>query len=533
MAMPTPWYNAERVAQPGSVILRNWMAQREAARSVVQTSARTPVRGSARMRRSYSGAAVDNLTASFSGDLGSINRDLAVQLSLLVGRSRQLAKNDPYVRKFLRMAQNHIVGPAGFGLSVPCKQPDGKIDTFDKWVVETGFTRWSKRGVCDVTGRMSFRRLCRLLVLCWARDGEFIVRRVRDKSLNAFGYALQVIDPILLDYTYRADFPDGRKIRLGVELNVWGRPIAYHFVTDVEMAPYSGGRRVRVPAEEIWHGFLQDEPDQVRGVPWVHASMRRLNDLGGYVEAAVIAARVGASKMGFYIPPAAEVKGQSALEEGLVEDDDSDDLVAESTPGTYEKLPAGYDFKTFDPDYPHQNFDAFLKAALRGVSAGLPGSDYNTLANDLEGVNYSSMRSGSLESRDDWKGLQGEFVDMFLEPLSPEWLSMGFVSGQLDPLPVSKFSKYDCFAWQGRRWTWVDPKNDVETRILEIDKGLNSYSSTIREQGGDPEVIWTELEHDLDRMAVLAEKRRALNPVQPPAAPAHPAGAAVSGGQKA
>ena len=91
----------------------------------------------------------------------------------------------------------------------------------------------------------------------------------------------------------------------------------------------------------------------------------------------------------------------------------------------------------------------------------------------------------------------------------------------------------DCARWQGRRWTWVDPKNDVETRVIEIEKGLKSYSSTIREQGGDPEAIWSELEADLDRMAAIAEKRRALSPVQPPAAPASPAGAAVSGGQKA
>lgn len=535
MVAAASWYNTERVAQPGSVILTTWRAQREAARAVQAPARHHPAaRRTTVARRSYSGAAVGDLTASFSGDLVSINRELEMQLPLLVGRSRQLAKNDPYVRKFLRMAQNHIVGPVGFGLSVPCKRPDGKIDTFDKSVVESAFTRWSKRGVCDTTGRLAFRRLCRLLVLCWARDGEFIVRRVRDPSLNAFGYALQVIDPILLDYSYRADFPDGRKIRMGVEINAYGRPIAYHFCTDVEMAPFAGGRRVRVPAEEIWHGFLQDEPDQVRGVPWCHASMRRLNDLGGFVEAAVIASRLGASKMGFYIPPAEETRGSGALEEGLVDDNDDDGpLVTESTPGTFEKLPPGYQFQTFNPDYPHQNFDAFLKAALRGVSAGLPGSDYNTLANDLEGVNYSSMRSGSLESRDDWKGLQGEFVDMFLEPLSPEWLAMGFVSGQLDPLPVSKFAKYDCFAWQGRRWTWVDPKNDVETRVIEIDKGLNSYSNTMREQGLDPEAVWTELENDLDRMASLAEKRRALNPVQPPAAPAQPAGAAVSGASNA
>lgn len=527
-----PWYNAERVAQPGSVILNSWRSQREAERRITRRS--LPSQATARrMRRSFAGAANDDLTASFGGSIVSLNRDLEMALPLLVGRSRQLAKDDPYVRKFLRMCQNHIVGPAGFGLAVPCKGNDGKIDVLDKAVVEGAFQRWAKRGVCEVRGRLSFRRLCRLLVLCWARDGEFLVRRVRGSGMGAFGYQLQVIDPVLLDYSYRADFPDGRKIRLGVELSPWGKPIAYHFLSDVESAPY-GGRHERVPAEEIWHGFIADEPDQVRGIPWVYASMRRLRDLGGYVEAAIIAARVGASKMGFYVPPEGETKGQSALEEGLdISEEDDAELVQEAKPGSFEALPPGYQFQAFNPDYPHQNFDSFMKAALRGVSAGLPGADYNTLACDLEGVNYSSMRAGTLESRDEWMSLQNEFTDMLLEPLFPEWLDMAFLSGQLGRLPVSKFEKYNCARWQGRRWTWVDPKNDVETRVIEIDKGLKSYSSTIREQGGDPEAIWSELEADLDRMAAIAEKRRALSPVQPPAAPASPAGAAVSGGQKA
>lgn len=529
MTTQTPnWYNVERVRQPGSVILTAWRDQRVAARAVQATARQIPARVG---RRSFAAAAVGDLTASFEGSIVSLNRDLEMALPLLVGRSRQLAKDDPYVRKFLRMVQTHIVGPAGFGLAVPCKGADGKIDTLDKAVVEGAFSRWSKRGVCEVRGRLSFRRLCRLLVLCWARDGEFIVRRVRGAGMGPFGYTLQVIDPVLLDYSYRADLPDGRKIRLGVELSPWGRPIAYHLVSDIESAPFSGGRRERVPAEEIWHGFIADEPDQVRGIPWVYASMRRLRDLGGYVEAAIIAARVGASKMGFFVPPETETHGSSALEEGLDVDDETGDLVQDAAPASFEKLPPGYRFDSFDPDYPHQNFDAFVKAALRGVSAGLPGADYNTLACDLEGVNYSSMRAGTLEARDEWSSLQGEFVDMFLEPLFPEWLDMAFLSGQLAKLPVSKFAKYDCAQWQGRRWTWVDPKNDVETRALEIANGLKSYSGTIREQGGDPEAIWAELENDLDRMVRLAEKRRALTP-QPPAAPAQPAGAAVSGAAK-
>lgn len=514
MTTPKPWFDEARVSQSGSVILRAWRAERELARAATSSAVRAVQTPARRLpaRRGFAGAVENNLTASFASDSASINLDLERGLRILRGRSRQLAKNNDYVKAFLRMCMNHVVGPKGFQLSVPCKRADGSIDELDRAVCERAFARWSRRGVCDVTGRLSFIQLQRLLILCCARDGECIVRRVRQRKVNAFGYALQVIDPILLDDTYRADFPDGRRIRMGVECDANGRALAYHFLTDVE-SPWAG-RRERVEASDVWHFFLQEEPHQVRGVPWIHTAMRRLNDLGGYEEAAVIAARVGASNMGFFVPPAAENGNRAALaDEKLPTEDGTLQLVRDATPGAFDELPPGYDFKTFDPDYPHQNFDAFVKAMLRGVASGV-GADYNTLANDLEGVNYSSIRSGKLETQDQWMCLQDWFRECFHEPLWPEWLTAGFVSGQLAPLPVSKFEKYDVAVWQGRRWPWVDPKNDAEARILEIDNALNSYSAVMRELGRDPETTWRELEADRKRVQAL------INPKQPPASPA-------------
>lgn len=473
------------------------------------------------MRRGYNAAEVSNLTASFKGEHSTLNEDLERSLRIIRSRSRQLYKNDDYVKKFMRMAQNHIVGPHGVQLSVPCKRPDGSTDEADRLVVEKAFARWSKRGVLDVTGRLSRTQLERLLVLIWARDGEWLLRRVKGSSFNRFGYALQVIDPVLLDETYRADFADGRRIRLGVETDQWGAAVAYHLRADTQTSAF-GTRRTRVPASEIWHGFIQEEPDQLRGVPWIHSAMRRLNDLGGYIEAAVIAARVGASNMGFYVPPAGDTGNTGALADEVVhgEQGTAPQLIKDAIPGGFEELPPGYDFKSFDPDYPHQNFDAFVKAMLRGVASGI-GADYNTLANDLEGVNFSSIRSGKLEVQDEWMCLQGMFREHLHDPLGSEWLTMAFASGQLGTLPVSKFEKYDVFTWQYRRWPWVDPLKDGQLRVLEIDNALNSYSAVMRELGRDPETVWRELERDKERIKKLIK-------TTPATAPASPAGAVVS-----
>lgn len=485
--------------------------------------------------RGYDAAKVSDLTASFTGEHGPLNDDLQRSLALIRARSRQLYKNNDYVKKFMRMAQNHIVGPEGVTLSVPCRRPDGSMDEADRAVVENAFKRFSRRGVFDVTGRLSRTQAERLLVLMWARDGEFFVRRVRDRKLNAFGYALQIIDPVLVDETYHVDLTDGRRVRLGVEIDVWGRPLAYHLRPDIEHQ--YGGKRVRVPASEMWHHFLQEEPDQVRGVPWVHTAMITLQNIGGYVEAAIIAARVGASNMGFFIPPAGDTRGDAALATGSTptgtdaDQDGTDDhdpvLTRDATPGAFDKLPPGYDFKKFDPDYPHANFEGFMKAMLRGVSSGM-GASYNTLANDLEGVNFSSIRQGKLEDQDEWMCLQRSFRESFHDHLGSEWLEMAFLSGELGALPIAKFAKYDCFEWQFRRWPWVDPFKDAQTRELEIRNTLNSYSGVMRELGRDPDKVWAELERDLDRVEKL---RRRMQPATP-TAPASPAGAVASGAPK-
>lgn len=510
-AKPHPYTGG---AAAGSAILNAWKAGRESARATARPSAQGGAMSVARMHavprglaRAFQAAESSRLTAGFQVDVFSLNEDLAGSLRTLVGRSRWQAKNNDYIRKFLRMVQNHVVGPEGFRLHVPCKRPDGTLDALDSAVVEGGFTAWARKGVCDVTGRLSFRALCRLLMLCVARDGEALVRRVRRPGINAWGYALQVIDPVLLDVTYRVDLPGGNRIRMGVEFDADGAAVAYHLLTDPDTMGLLGTRRTRVPASDIWHLYQMDEPTQLRGVPWAHTAMRRLNDLAGYEQAAVIAARIGASKMGFYTQTVNE-QGSPINAEQLADgqdgepDDPMADLIKEAEPGAFELLPEGVDFKSFNPDYPHQNFDVFVKACLRGASSGLD-VDYNSIANDLEGVNYSSIRHGMLETRESWTNLQNWFKEVFLEPLYTEWLGMAFLSGQLGSLPISKFAKYDCGQWQGRRWQWVDPRSDTQAKLLEINNGLASYSGYIRERGLDPEAVWRELESDKKRIAAL------------------------------
>lgn len=315
-------------------------------------------------------------------------------LDKLRARSRSLARDNDYMHRFLQMAENNIIGREGFILQGRVTMSNGAADTLANQAIERSFERWARRGVCEVSGSLSFADVQRLLIRSVARDGEALVRHIIGFD-NGFGYALQVLDIDRLDTDYnRTATHSQNAIRMGVELNAYSRPIAYWLRTQ-----HPGERaglnpqttlRERVPAEEMTHIFLHDRPEQRRGFPWVASAMIGLQNLGGYQEAAIIAARVGASKMVFFkvsedadtlLPPIdGETVSNGYHDVNLI------DTVA---PGTFHELPQGYDFTPFNPDYPHNNYDAFIKASLRGIASGL-GVSYHSLANDLEGVNFSS-----------------------------------------------------------------------------------------------------------------------------------------------
>ena len=134
-----------------------------------------------------------------------------------------------------------------------------------------------------------------------------------------------------------------------------------------------------------------------------------------------------------------------------------------------------------------------IDSILRRIASGLDVS-YNSLANDLEGVNFSSIRAGVLEERDEWAQLQNWFIDAFLEPVFDEWFPRAMTAGTLlmpngSPLPVAKAAKFSAHEWQGRRWQWVDPLKDIDAARQAIRTGIASPQMIAAQNGVDVEDV--------------------------------------------
>lgn len=456
--------------------------------------------------RSYGAGGVSRLTAGWTTTPENVDHLLRRELRTLRARSRdQVARND-YARRYVQLLQSNILGASGLALESLITDPDGTADVQARRAIEGAWADWGADPV-DVSRSLSWRELERLALRTAATDGEFLARYLEGRQAGPWYFRLQVLDPELLDVDLNVDLRNGHVIRLGIEVDEWGAPVAYYFHTSRHghaadaYVVHIGRAYIRVPAEEILHAFVPEWISQRRGIPWTATSLERLKMLGAYEEAALTHARNGASQLGFITrePGSAGFTGDQAGVNG--------DTTLDLEPGQWNELPPGAGIATYDPRYPSGEFRPFIQSILKGISAGL-GPAYTSLAQDLEGTSYAGGRMGLLEERELYRYLQSWLAASVARPVFQRWLRWALVANRVThpatgaPLPFARLDKFRAHEWRGKRWPWVDPRNDAQAAELMIRSGLTTESRVLRELGMDPSEVWEE------RQLELEERRR-------------------------
>ena len=469
----------------------------------------------------FAGGAVGRLTASLATWSGSINADNDAALPILRARARALCANNEHGKRFLGLVESNVVGRRNPRLQVRALNaaPPGKPATLDKAANDTVEIHWERWGkTCDIAGRhRSLYSLMRTVAKAVARDGEALVRKVRDRRLP-YGMALQLLEADRLDEARNVRLDSGNTVRQGVEIDSTGRAVAYWIKTahpgEAYGSPMQGVERI--PAAEMLHVFLPDRAEQVRGVTWMHAVIIRGARIDRFEIAALVAAEIGASKV-------------AALERA----DDAPDSTGSMADGTVGgvpqmkveagemfELPPGYKLNSWNPEYPHANFDSFLKACLRGLAAGMGVAAHN-LTGDMTDVNYSSARIAELAEREVWMMLQDWFIEAFVQPVYEDWLAVALLTGAVTfegsgkALPADKLQKFlNASRFQGRRWAWVDPAKEADAQEKQLANKLTSRTRLAAEQGEEFEDILDELAQEVGLIEAAG-----LAPVVPSAPP--------------
>lgn len=471
-----------------------------AAKSSIPKSGRRSLARPVHLARSYDAGETDRLTASWTTTPLTADQVIDRNQRVLVARSREQAARNDYMKAFLRLCDQNMVGHRGVILQAQARDEDDTLDRAANEALEAWWRDWCKAQNCDITTRRSFRMMCKSAARTAAKDGEFMFREIRGKAAP-MGYALQILDPQRCPVDYNIErLSNGRFVRQGIEYSREGRPLAFYFMTgDPAHSAYTfnGNSLERVPASEIIHGFLEEIAGQRRGLPWAATSLWRMNQLSGFEKAALVNARTGASVGGFL-----EWEKDEGPEPDA-DDEDDEELLIEAEGGVFQELPPGLRHKAFESRYPSGEFTPFHKAMVRGAAAGM-GVSYVSLANDLEGVNFSSIRQGVLDERDHWMDLQEWLIETLIDRAYQNALEQallrGLVRNGVVRLRPERIAKYRNVFWQGRRWAWVDPVRDIKAEIDAKDNLLTSPSEIIRKQGRDPETVWRTLADDIKAM---------------------------------
>lgn len=438
--------------------------------------------------RGYTGAVSSRLTGDWLNPTTTGDEEIRRDLQKLRNRCRELERNNDYVRRYLAGLDTNVLGASGVMLQMKVEDAPLVYDENANRIIEKEWHKWCNRKHTTPTGKLSWIDICKLALRSCARDGDVLLQLVRGYN-NDHGFAVQLIEADMLDLHYNNyRLQNGGEIRMGVELNNLGRPIAYHVLTSHPGETSDTSRkRVRVDADDVIHLYNPERISQTRGVPWMVSAMTRLQMLAGYESAELVASRTAACKMGF-------LTKDTNSEHYTGEVDEDYNLIMEAEPGSIEELPTGMKFQEWNPQHPTSAYKDFVKSTLRGISAGLNIS-YNTLANDLEGVNYSSIRAGLFDEREHYKSLQNWFIDSFIQPVFEAWLEASILNGVF-PFGIGKFDKMNSPKWCPRRWPWVDPLKDIQANILAINNGLNSKRNIISATGGDIEDVYSSIEAD-------------------------------------
>ena len=457
-------------------------------------------------RRMYQGAQFSRLTADWVTSNTSADSEVYGSAQKLRDRARQLCRDNDYARQALRAIEGNVIGQGIPFQSQVRMQRGGKLDTGINDAIEAAWKRWSYAQHCHTGGKLCFADLERLVIRACAESGEVFIRLVRQSfGGSTIPLAMEVIEADQLDDGLNGRSQQGNEIRMGVEVDGWGRPIAYHFLAyhpgDYQFSnqQISTQRHKRIPAEEVIHLYRIERPGMTRGITWFASAIQRLHHLAGYEQAEVVRARASSALMGFITSPEGELIGDDVMD---------GERVSNFEPGVFKYLQAGESVTVPQLDAPDGQFEPFLRAMLRAMAAGI-GCSYETISRDFSTSNYSSSRLSLIEDRDHWRILQSWLIENFHRRVFSEWLDLAVLSNALAlPGYEQQPERFKAARWMPRGWAWVDPAKEVAAYKEAVRCGFKTLADVVAEQGGDLDELLLARQSELaklDEMGIVVD----------------------------
>jgi lambda family phage portal protein len=404
-------------------------------------------------------------------------------------QARHFEQNYDIAKGVLDVLVNNTVGPFGIGVEPQPRRSDGTIhDEFAKELLHF-WADWCTRP--EVTWQHNWASASRVIARTWFRDGEALAQIVEGTAVGInhgtkVPLSLEMMEPDYLPMHLQREAGIEAAIQQGIEVNGWGRPLAYHVYksSPIETGPSAGlgsfaglsGQTKRIPAERMLHLATRHRMRQLRGVSSFATVLNRFDDLKDYEESERIAAKVAAS-MSAYI--------KKGTPDEYENNPDGSAREMKFRPGMiFDDLRPGEEIGMIDTNRPNPNLETYRSGQLKAVSAGT-GASASSISKTYDS-NYSARRQELVEAGMTYQTLSNDFVGKISRPVYERVIAIGILSGAIRvPRDVDRETADDAI-YITPQMPWIDPKNEALAFAEMEDRHYISGPEIIRKRGGNP-----------------------------------------------
>ena len=387
--------------------------------------------------------------------------------------SRHYSQENDFVGRYYELLASYVIGSAGMQVEA---DP----------MVEQAWTDWLNHA--DITGEHAGVQLMEEMLLHLARDGELMAYLVVDGG----DLRVQLVD---VELVARGLTVHGQHIYDGVQFDQVMRPLGYY----LRSGPISASGTALdtnhlqfIPADRVIRCYRRKFPGQTHGIPWLLSSVRSLDLLNDFDLAVMQRAKNSVPLLGYFETPLDYMTEEKAgsFESSMVE----------MNPNQVAERPEGTVFRRVDFSFPEQAYATYRRGMLTNAAAG-SGVSYFSLASDLQGANYSSLRHGKIDDAKYYGRVQTLFC-AFLSRLFAAWV--GHYSRSAPTMALRhRLDAQPMPAWTGPGDAYIDPVKEQAANESKLKNRLVAPSDLIRQMGQNPRAVFEKIKEDIRTLTDL------------------------------
>jgi len=447
-----------------------------------------------RVRGGFDSTADNRFTANHYADasLTDLNSQIYGNRLALVKRCVYEYRNNTYAKGIVDGFANHIVGRHG-----PTLQMSTGRTVFDQ-SVEDRWAKYTKK--LDSRGRQNLGAMLRTDIKNTCIRGEALAVKKTAKNAPDNEPRLRVLN-ISPDRIATPMTTDVKNVIDGIQIDPdTGRPIAYAIYATAQNSTFvSPSEKFEWErADQVFHFYLDDEAEQVRGYPALQSALPVLAYLRRFTLATVSAAEQAANISAVIYSTLSQVDNE------LVEAMDEIEIPRNAML----TLPSGWDARQMEAKHPNASYKEF-KTELIAEAARCLLMPYLVAAGNAAGYNYSSGRLDMQEMWTTHEIVQDMLAFTKVDPIFRAWLAEGMlipgyfkgVTSKLRATPIDELTR--SWNWTGQRH--VDPLKEASAAATRLESNTTTLATEYAKEGKDWEI---ELEQRIREQAREAELRK-------------------------